>query len=164
MMYSVMGQCSSRIWLVSMLHHINFGSRMTPIEEIYFCMFSSPVPAQLVPSIWQAFHDGMACVAARMSVMTSEFSAIMGWLDERSPALAVIGGNCGCVCTEAPLLLLGGGPSRLKEPEVWSSTPSNKIQSCQGISSGMSWTTGWKGLCPQTCISWMGNMEGNGAW
>jgi len=29
---------------------------------------------------------------------------------------------------------------------------------------GMSWTTGAKGLCPRTRISWMMKMEGNGAW
>ena len=43
-------------------------------------------------------------------------------------------------------------------------TPSDKIQSCQGISSGMSWTTGAKGLCPRTRISWIMKMQGNGAW
>ena len=47
----------------------------TPIEETYLSMFSSAVPVQLVPSISQAFHDGMARVAARMSAMTSALSA-----------------------------------------------------------------------------------------
>jgi hypothetical protein len=31
-----------------------------PMEEAYFCMFSSAVPSQLVPSITHAFPDEVA--------------------------------------------------------------------------------------------------------
>ena len=63
----------------------------TPIEETYFFMFSSPVPVHLVPSIWQAFHDGIAYVAARMSLMASAFIATTRRPDDASPAFIVAG-------------------------------------------------------------------------
>ena len=63
----------------------------TPIEETYFFMFSSPVPVHLVPSIWQAFHDGIAYVAARMSPTTSAFSSSMRWFDDTPPVFVIVG-------------------------------------------------------------------------
>lgn len=56
-------------------------------------MFSSAVPVKLVYSIWQAFHDGVARVAMRISAMTSELSSSVHPLDEALPAL--------CSCAEA---------------------------------------------------------------
>ena len=53
-----------------------------PIEVRYFCVFSSAVPAQLVASTSQAFHDGMARVAARISDITSAFNAMLRLLDD----------------------------------------------------------------------------------
>jgi len=102
----------------------------TPIEATYFSMFSSAVPVQLVPSIWQAFHDGMARVAERISAMTSELSSSVSPTDDPSPALVV--GSCGCAEPLLSLPLPGGGAARLKEPEASSKTPSDVIQSCQG--------------------------------
>ena len=74
------------------------GHPSTPTEETYFCMFSSTVPVQLVPSIWQAFHDGMAQVLERMSATTSELSSSVSPTDDPPPAL-VVGSR---VCAEPP--------------------------------------------------------------
>jgi len=66
----------------------------TPIAEKYFFTFSSAVPVQLVPSIWQAFHEGMAWVAARIPSMTSALSAIARVSDDERPASIVDGEDC----------------------------------------------------------------------
>src|SRR5437879_7798066 len=102
-------------------------------------MFSSPVPVHLVPSIWQVFHDGIAYVAAKISLTTSAFSASIRRFDDAPPVFIVVG--CSCACVEALLLLLRlrGGLLWLKEFEVSSNTPSEMIQSCQGMSLGRSW-------------------------
>ena len=54
-------------------------------------MFSSPVPVHLVPSIWQAFHDDIAYVAARMSPTTSAFSSSTRWFDDTPPVFVIVG-------------------------------------------------------------------------
>ena len=56
-------------------------------------MFSSVVSVQLMPSTWQAFRDGIARVAARMSATTSGLSASVGPLDDAPPAFVVASGN-----------------------------------------------------------------------
>ena len=60
-----------------------------PIEDTYFCMFSSAEPIQLVPSIWHAFHDGMARVAARISATTSSFNASVRLPGDSPPLVPV---------------------------------------------------------------------------
>ena len=102
-------------------------------------MFSSAVPVQSVPSIWQAFHDGMACVTERISAMTPELRSSACPTDDPPPALV-----CSRVCAEPPLspLALFGGEGRLKEPEVSSKAPPDEIQSCQDKSWGMASVTG----------------------
>src|SRR6202035_65437 len=101
--------------LTSKYHRVRRPTSYMPIEETYVCMFSSAVPLQLVPSTWQAFHDGMACVAARMSAITSPLSSSVRPPDDVLPVFAVAGGNWGCDCAVTLLLLLRGGASRLKE-------------------------------------------------
>ena len=130
-----------------------------PKEETYFSTFSSAVPVQLVPSIWQAFHDDMACVAARMSEMTSGFSGTVRWLGDA----VVVGRGGSCACA-GPSLWLGSGESRLKKSEALSNNCSDKIQSCQMMSFGTVGAMGWKGLNPRTRISWIKNREGKGVF
>jgi len=135
-----------------------------PIEVTYFCIFSSTVPAQLVPSISQAFHDGMARVAASISDITSAFNAKLRLLDE---APSPIDCNWGSCCGEMLPPLRGAGEaeglSRLKEFASASNMPSVTIQACQGLSSSVSGATAAKGWCPRTLISWMMKSEANGA-
>lgn len=126
-------------------------------------MFSSAVPVQLVPSTWQAFHDGIARVAARMSAITSALSASVRPPDDAPPAFVVASGDRGCGCALIVLLRLRNGAFRLKEPETLSNTPSDKIQSCQTGLLGIDGMGGAKGWNPRTRISWMMNREGNGA-
>ncbi|KIL67616.1 hypothetical protein M378DRAFT_159431 [Amanita muscaria Koide BX008] len=64
-----------------------------PIEETYFCTFSSAVSLQLAPSTWQAFHDAEARVAPRMSAITFAFSASLRLPDEAPPAFVAASGN-----------------------------------------------------------------------
>ena len=95
------------------------------------------MPVYIVPSSMPALHDGTARVAARISETTSAFS---GSKNDAPPVFVVAGGgDCGC-----PVMLLSpssarGGPSRLKEHETGSYTPSDSIQSCQRISLGIGW-------------------------
>lgn len=49
-------------------------------------IISSAVPVQLVPSMWQAFHEGIARVAASMSLMMSAFSSTLHLPEEGPPA------------------------------------------------------------------------------
>jgi hypothetical protein len=126
-------------------------------------MFSSAVPVQLVPSTWQAFHDGIARVAARMSVITSALSASVRSPDDVPPAFVVVSGDRGCGCAVMVLLRMRDGAFRLKEPETVSNTLSDKIQSCQMGLLGIDGMGGTKGWNPRTHISWMMNREGNGA-
>ena len=136
------------------------GHPSTPTEETYFCMFSSAVPVQVVPSIWQAVHDGMARVIERMSATTSELSSSVSPTGDPPPAIAV---GSGYVRAEPPMLSLPfpGGRPRMKEPETSSKTPPDKIQSCQDKSSEMAGETGSNGSNPRVRISWMMNREGN---
>ncbi|SRR6266851_1427384 len=133
----------------------------TPIE-MYFCMFSSAVLVQLVSSIWQAFHDGMGRVATNISAITFWLISSVHPPDDAPPVLII--GSCSCAETTLLSLLLPGGLSRMKEPEVLLNTWPVEIQSCQRISRGMSGVTGWKGWNPRTRFSWMMNREGNGTW
>ena len=103
-----------------------------PMVETYFCMFSSAVPSQLVPSIWQAFHDGEAHVAARISAITLSFSSTRVRSPAASPSGAAVGCSCGCVLTLLPCA--SSTSSRLKEFVAWLKTPSEVIHFCQGAS------------------------------
>ena len=134
--------------------------------ERYLSVFSSAVPVQLVPSIWQAFHDGKVRDAARISAMTSSFNSSLHVpdLDDVSPPLVAPCDCCNCsFCSETLLLRLAGGPFRWKPPDTLSKMPSVKTQSCQTRSSGMFGMV-WKRLSPRTSISWKMSKEGKGAW
>jgi hypothetical protein len=48
-------------------------------------------PYQLVSSMWQAFQDGMTCVAVRMSAITSAFRASVRWSDASDASTLVVG-------------------------------------------------------------------------
>ena len=60
------------------------------------------------------------------------------------------------------LSLPPAGMSRLKEFDSLSKTPSDGIQSCQGLPTGTSGEIGRKGWNPRTRISWIINKEGKG--
>jgi hypothetical protein len=86
-------------------------------------MFSSPVPAQLVPSIWQDLHDGIAYVDVRISLMTSAFIATTCRFDDTLPAFicnVASENSFHCRTLKAAVIAIGGGwvggsLSRLKE-------------------------------------------------
>ena len=134
-----------------------------PILEAYFCMFSSAVPSQLVPSITHAFHEFKSRVAARMASIVSEFNGgkvLMFSPDEVAP---IVDWLWSCVGPEkSPLSLPPAGSSRLKDSDSLSNTPSDEIQSCQGPSTGTGGAVGWNGWNPRTRISWMMNKDGKG--
>src|SRR5260370_17133027 len=125
-----------------------------PILEAYFCMFSSAVPSQLVPSITHAFHEFKSRVAARMASIVSEFNGgkvLMFSPDEVAP---IVDWLWSCVGPEkSPLSLPPAGSSRLKDSDSLSNTPSDEIQSCQGPSTGTGGAVGWNGWNPPTPIS-----------
>ena len=63
----------------------------------YFSLFCSAVPVHLVPSTSHSFHDGIVCVAARMSEMTFSLRSRRR-IPLADPPLAFIGvinGICG---------------------------------------------------------------------
>ena len=136
-------------------HHVarstdtNNHDSWTPTVEMYFCVLSSAVPSQLVPSTTQAFHDGIARVAARMSAMTLSFSSRVF---PPVPPGAVVDWSCGCMWGCVWALSSSIGSSCCKEPVAVSTTPSVMIQSCQGKSSDADGLTNLNGLCPRTHI------------
>jgi len=138
--------------------------RVTGGQEVNdaYAYESFPPPCQsklLSPPSTQAFHEGMARVAARISAITSTFSGgTPCLLDAAPPVFVVAGGNWGGILLSAG----SGGPSRLKERETGSYTSSNSIQSCQGLSLGTTGSMGAKGLYPRTRSSWMMNSDGSG--
>lgn len=90
-------------------------------------MFSFAVPSQLMPSTSQAFHVGMARVAARISLITSAFSSSLRTPVDVPPVFVVTGGNGGSVDIVTLLPLFGR--SRLNEPEALSNIHCDRIQS-----------------------------------
>lgn len=52
-------------------YNYDSGESSSGNKDRYFARFSSAVPSQLIPSIWQAFHEALARVAARISAITS---------------------------------------------------------------------------------------------
>lgn len=79
-----------------------------------------------------------------MSATTSAFSGSVRLPDDVLPAFIVANGSQDGGCTVT--LLPGGGQFRLKEPESLTKIPSDSIQSCQGLSLGMSGSRGVKGV------------------
>lgn len=135
-------------------------------KAIYFARFSSAVPSQLVPSIWDALHEGIARVTPRMAAIVSFPIPKMGaWAGDSDASPACVE-DCCCCCGggggggrggRSVLNRLGpdrntpcewdvgaragrGGPSLMKRPSLGSgrNTPDKVIQSCQRISSGAS--------------------------
>lgn len=80
-----------------------------PIEDTYFLMFS-PVP--LVLSASQAFRDGVAHAATRMSVITLAFSSRACAPDDVPSVNVCVGSNYG---HGYAVTLLSGRLFRLKE-------------------------------------------------
>ena len=123
----------------------------TPIEVMYLRMFSSAVPSQLVFSISQARHDGIARVAATMSASTFPMGEKVSPTDDLDtplgpwPAIVVAAGSTGGL--RMSLAKWGAGGSRMNQlgPPSVRRIPSVSSQSCQGISSGISRMGGQKG-------------------
>ncbi|SRR6266702_119141 len=98
----------------------------------------------------------MTRVVGRTSAVMTPFSGSVRSSDDAPPASVI----AGCAVT---LLLPLSGLFRLKEREMLSNTPSDSIQSCQGVSLGTPGARGVKGWNPRTRISWMRNRVANGA-
>ena len=69
-------------------------SGSTPTVETYFSMFSSAVPSQLEFSISHARHDGIECVAARISASAVLIGASLCPEDDAPPVFAARTGPC----------------------------------------------------------------------